>query len=182
MRPLAARAVAIMIPIAKPVLDEAEAALPQPGAKVAIFIGGLERLLRVSFDVSDDIRPVSELQEISLHGRSREDVVAYIIEDPQIRNWPDARTEGPLSPKLPYCMVAFGQLEPRAHGPGRSVLAARRSAMSSLPAPNAATAPRAIDPSWRVEPAQVYAVTPGGARDARTAAASRWAPLSRETS
>jgi hypothetical protein len=142
----------------------------------------LERLLRGSLDGGGDIRPMSELQGISLRGGSPEDVVAYIIEDPQMRNWPDARTEGPLSEKFRQCLVAFGRLEPRDPGLGRWVVAALRSAISLLPAPYAATALPGIDPLWRVEPAQVYAVTRECARNARTAAAGRQAPLSGKTS
>lgn len=167
---------AIRIPIAKPGLDEAEAAPAQLGAKVAIFIGGLSRLPRGSLDGGDDIRAMNELQEISLHGGSPEDVVAYIIEDPQMRNWPDARTEGPLPQKLRDCMVSFGQLEQGDLGSGRAVVAALRSMSSLFPAPYDAAAFRAVDPLWRVEPAQVYAVTRECARGAR-AAAGRSRPL-----
>jgi hypothetical protein len=149
---------------------------------VVVFTDGLERRLRRSLNGGDDIRLMSELQEISLHVGSPAGVVAYTVEDPQLRNWPDARNEGPLFPKLRQCLVAFGRLEPRDPGLGRWVVAALRSAISLLPAPYAATALPGIDPLWRVKPAQVYAVTRECARNARTAAAGRQAPLSGKTS
>jgi hypothetical protein len=161
---------------------EAHASTPVFGPLTLQRQSTLQRLLHGSLDGSGDIRPISELQGIPLHGGSPGDVVAYVIEDPQMRNWPDARTEGPLSQKLRDCMAAPGQLEPGDLGPGRSVVAALRSTLSLLPADVAAAGLRATDPLWRVEPAQVYALTRECARGARAAAASRPGPVLGEKS
>lgn len=60
--------------------------------------------------------------------------VAYIVEDPQMRNWPGARTKAPLPQRLQRCLIAKGQLDAGDLGLGRLVVPALRRFASMLPA------------------------------------------------
>jgi hypothetical protein len=162
---------------------KAHAATPVFGPLTLQRQSTLERLLRGSLDSGSDIRPVSELQRVSLHGGSPTDIVAYIVEDPQMRHWPDARTEGPLPQTLRDCLLPVGRLDQRDLGSGRIVVAALRNTIALFPASYRAAALRALDPLWHIEPAQVYAVTRECARDARDhSLATGLAPLLHEKS
>jgi 4-amino-4-deoxy-L-arabinose transferase-like glycosyltransferase len=154
------------------VFAEAHAGTPVLGPLTAQRQSMVERLLHGSLDSSGDIRPVGELRRLSLIGGSSGDIVAYLVEDPQMQRWPDARTDGPLSESLRHCLLAIGPLEREDLGDGRWVVAALRSAFSLLPAHYEAVALKAIDPIWEVAPAQVYAVTRECAREAQGRAAS----------
>lgn len=133
----------------------------------------LKRLLRASLDSSSDIRPWTDLGGLSLGSGSAGDVVAYLIEDPQIRVWPDATKEVFPSETLRQCLIALPPLEQGDLGLGRSVVATLRDILATLPAPYAAAATRATDSLWQVAPAQVYAVTRQCAREAQAKSASR---------
>src|SRR5207302_3522602 len=93
----------------------------------------LERLLRGSLDSSSDIRPWADLSGVHPPEGSAGDVVAFLVDDPQMRLWPDATREPPLSEKLRRCLVPSGPLEPGDLGLGRSVVAALRDVLSILP-------------------------------------------------
>lgn len=132
----------------------------------------VERLLQGSLDSSSDIRPVADLRGLPLIGGSANDIVAYLVEDPQMQRWPDARTDGSLSDSLRRCLVAIGPLDQGDLGRGRSVVQALRDILSFLPAPYGAAALKATDPIWQVAPAQVYAVTRECAREAQAKSAA----------
>jgi hypothetical protein len=138
---------------------DSHAGTPVFGPLTAQRQSTLERLLRGSLDSSDDIRLVADLQEVSLDGGAATDIVAYIIEDPQIRNWRGARIDDPLPERLRVCLLAAGQLDPTDLRLGRSLVGVLHSMSSLLPARLAAAATSATDPLWRVYPAKVYAVT-----------------------
>lgn len=146
---------------------EAHAATPVLGPLTAQRQSMVERLLKGSLDSSGDIRPIADLRELSPAGGSASDIVAYIVEDPQMQRWPEARTDAPLSDTVRHCLVALGPLDRGDLGHGRSVVAVMRSIFSGLPAPYAATALRVTDPLWQIAPARVYAVTRECARRAQ---------------
>jgi 4-amino-4-deoxy-L-arabinose transferase-like glycosyltransferase len=68
----------------------------------------VERLLRGSLDDSRDIRPFADLNRLPLSAASGNDTVAYLIEDPQMRHWPDATAEVPLSDARRRCLTPIG--------------------------------------------------------------------------
>jgi 4-amino-4-deoxy-L-arabinose transferase-like glycosyltransferase len=146
---------------------QAHVATPVFGPLTAQRQSAVERLLHGSLDGNGDIRPVAELPRVSLDGGAGDDVIAYIIEDPQMRHWPDATADGPLPRGLRACLTTVGQLQQGDLGRGRSVVAALRSTLSLLPTPYAVAALKATDPVWEVEPAKLYAVTRDCAREAR---------------
>jgi hypothetical protein len=132
----------------------------------------LERLLRGSLDSSSEIRPWADLRGVSAGAGPAGDVVAYLVDDPQMRIWPDATKEVPLSGTLRRCLVPLGPLDAGDLGLGRSVVAALREVLSNLPAPYAAATLRATDSVWQVSPAQVYAVTRECAHETQAKSAS----------
>ena len=146
---------------------ENHAGIPVFGPLTAQRQSMLARLLRGSLDGSHDIQPYAELRGISDGNGVANEVVAYIIEDPQMRNWSGARTEVPLPRRLQECVVAAGQLDPGDLGLGHSVLAALRGVASLMPGPVAGAFTKATDPLWQVVPAKVYAVTGKCAREAQ---------------
>ena len=141
----------------------------------------LERLLRGSLDSGSDIRPWADLSGVTPGEGSAGDVVAYLVDDPQMRIWPDATKEVPLSERLRRCLVPLGPLERGDLGLGRPVVAALRDVLSVLPAPYAAVTLRATDSVWQVSPAQVYAITRECAREAQGNSASRSPPRANHT-
>ncbi len=155
---------------------EAHAGTPVFGPLTAQRQSMVERLFRGSLDTSGDIRPWADLSGVSPGEGSGGDVVAYLVDDPQMRIWPDATKEAPLSETLRRCLVPLGPLEPRDLGLGRSVVAALRDILSVLPAPYAGATLRATDSFWQVVPAQVYVVTRECAREAQGKSASRSSP------
>jgi hypothetical protein len=136
----------------------------------------VERLLVGSLNASSDIRPWADLSALTPGEGPAGDVVAYLVEDPQMRIWPDARKEAPLSETLRRCLVPLGPLEQGDLGLGRSVVAAVRDILSILPAPYSAATLRATDSFWQVSPAQVYVITRACAQEAQAKSASRSAP------
>lgn len=144
---------------------EAHPRTPVFGPLTAQRQSTLERLLRGSLDASRDIRPVADLRRIGLDGGSADDIVAYIVEDPQMRNWPDARKDDPLPQKMRECLLVMGPLDRGDLGAGRAVVAAMRGMFSLLPPSLVTTMLRATDSLWQVFPAQVYAVTRECARE-----------------
>lgn len=119
----------------------------------------LQRVLRGSLDPSSDIHPLADLAQLPFADGGADDIVAYIVEDPQMGNWPDARRE-PAIPKLENCRAWVGQLEGSDLGYGRLVLAALRGIIISfLPRDSADWALSATDPIWTVNRGEVYAVT-----------------------
>src|SRR5262249_54557968 len=127
------------------VFAKAHAGTPVFGPLTAQRQSKLERLLQGSLDGNGDIRPLDEMNRLSLDDGSDNDIVAYVIEDPQMRNWPEAR-RGVDLPELRDCRVAIGQLEPDHAGNGRWVLAGLRKAISFLPARCAAVGLNVTDP------------------------------------
>jgi MFS family permease len=136
----------------------------------------VERLLVGSLNASSDIRPWADLSALTPGEGPAGDVVAYLVDDPQMRIWPDARKEAPLSETLRRCLVPLGPLEQGDLGLGRSVVAAVRDILSILPAPYSAATLRATDSFWQVSPAQVYVITRACAQEAQAKSASRSAP------
>jgi hypothetical protein len=123
-------------------------------------------VLRGSLDASGDIRPLADLAQLPLADGAADDIVAYIIEDPQMDNWPEARRE-PAIPELENCRAWVGPLEGRDLGYGRLVLGGLRGIVSLLPGGPADRALSATDPIWTVTRGEVYAIT----RDCALAAA-----------
>jgi hypothetical protein len=155
---------------------EAHAGTPVFGPLTAQRQSMVERLFRGSLDASSDIRPWADLSGVTPGEGSAGDVVAYLVDDPQMQIWPDATKEVPLSETLRRCLVPFGPLQPGDLGLGRSVVAAVRDILSVLPAPYSAAALRATDSFWQVSPAQVYVVTRECAHEAHGKSASRSPP------
>jgi hypothetical protein len=153
---------------------ESHAGTPVFGPLTAQRQSMVERLFRGSLDTSGDIRPWADLSGVSPGEGPDGDVVAYLVDDPQMRYWSDATREVPLSDALRQCLVPLGPLEIRDLGLGRPVVAALRDVLSVLPAPYAATTLRATDSFWQVTPAQVYVVTRECARQAQGKSAARW--------
>ena len=160
---------------------EAHPGTPVFGPLTAQRQSMLERLLRGSLDSSSDIRPWADLSGVTPGEGLAGDVVAYLVDDPQIRIWPDATKEVPLSETLRRCLVPLGPLEAGELGLGRPVVAALRHILSVLPAPYAAATLRATDSIWQVSPAQVYVVTRECAREAQGKSASRSPPPANHT-
>lgn len=146
---------------------EAHAGTPVFGPLTAQRQSIVERLFRGSLDTSSDIRPWADLSGVSAGAGPAGDVVAYLVDDPQMRIWPDATKEVPLSETLRRCLVPLGTLEHGDLGLGRSVVAALRDILAVLPAPYAAATLRATDSFWQVSPAQVYVVTRECAHEAQ---------------
>jgi hypothetical protein len=118
-------------------------------------------------DGRSDIRPLAGLAQLPLGDGAAADIVAYILEDPQMRNWPEARREA--IPQLGNCRTWVGQLEASDLGYGRLVLTGLRGIIVSLlPGDNADRILRATDPIWNVARGDVYVVT----RDCALAARS----------
>ena len=138
---------------------EAHAGVPVFGPLTAQRQSMVERLFRGSLDTGSDIRPWADLSDLSPGDGSAGDVVAYLIDDPQMRVWPDATKEAPLPEKLRRCLVPLGPLEQPGLGLGRSVVAVLRDTLSVLPARYSAAALRATDSFWQLAPAQVYTIT-----------------------
>jgi hypothetical protein len=109
---------------------EAHPGTPVLGPLTAQRQSTLERLLRGSLDSSSDIRPWADLSGVTPGEGSAGDVVAYLVDDPQMRIWPDATKEVPLSERLRRCMVPLGPLEAGELGLGRPVVAALRDVLS----------------------------------------------------
>jgi hypothetical protein len=152
---------------------EAHPGTPVFGPLTAQRHSVIKRLLRGSLDSSGDIRPWADLSGLSPGSGSGGDVIAYLVYDPQIRNWPDATKEALLSETLRHCLIAPASLEQGDLGLGRSVVALLREILSTFPARYAAAALRATDSLWQVAPAQVYAVTRECAREAQAKSAPR---------
>jgi hypothetical protein len=146
---------------------EAHPGTPVFGPLSAQRQSAVERLLRGSLDSNADIRPIAELPRVSIDGGAGSDIVAYVIEDPQMRHWPDATADGPLPQTLRECVGGGRPLDQGDLGRGRSIVEALRGALSLLPIPYAATALTTIDPIWKVAPAKVYAVSRECAQEAR---------------
>jgi hypothetical protein len=155
---------------------EAHAGTPVFGPLTAQRQSAVDRLLRGSLDNSGKIRPWADLSSLSPIAGSPSDIVAYIVEDPQMRNWPEATAEKSLSEVLRRCLVPAGFLDPRNLGLGRAVVAALRSVFLVLPPPYAAMALTTTDPFWEVAPAQVWAVTRKCAREAQGYSTSKPLP------
>jgi hypothetical protein len=136
----------------------------------------IERLLRGSLDSANDIRPIADLGRLPLARGAANDIVAYLIYDPQMRNWQGSENErqGGADPgyHLPEqvrdCLLPLDQLEQRDLGLGHSVLAALRGAFSLFPRPLSVPALQATASLWEVEPAKVFAVTRACARQAQS--------------
>jgi len=158
------------------VFAAAHAATPTFGPLTAQRQSMVERLLGGSLDASSDIRPWADLSGVTPGEGSPGDVVAYLIDDPQMRSWPDATKEVPLSERLRRCLVPLGPLEQGYLGLGRSVVAALRDILSVLPAPYADATLRATDSFWQISPAQVYVVTRECAHEAQGKSALRSLP------
>ena len=161
---------------------EAHSGAPVFGPLTAQRQSILARLFRGSLDASNDIRPWADLSGVSAGEGPAGDVVAYLIDDPQMRIWPDATKEVPLSETVRQCLVPLGPLEQGDLGLGRSVVAALRDVLSVLPAPYAAATLGATDSLWQVSPAQVYVVTRECAHEAQGKLASRSQPRLAERS
>ncbi len=155
---------------------EAHAGTPVFGPLTAQRQSMVERLFRGSLDASSDIRPWADLSGLTPGEGPAGDVVAYLVDDPQMRLWPDATKEVSLSETLRRCLVRLGPLEQGNLGLGRSVVAALREILSVLPAPYAAATLRATDSFWQVSPAQVYVVTRECAKEAQAKSALRSPP------
>ena len=155
---------------------EAHAGTPVFGPLTAQRQSMVERLLRGSLDSNSDIRSSADLSQLSSGGSSAGDIVAYLVEDPQMRNWPDATKDAPLPETLRRCLVPAGALERGDLGLGRSVVGALRGIFSILPAPYGPAALRTTDALWVVAPAQVYVVTRECAREAQGKSASLSSP------
>jgi hypothetical protein len=155
---------------------EAHAGTPVFGPLTAQRQSLVERLLRGSLDASSDIRPWADLSGVTPGEGPAGDVVAYLVDDPQMRIWPDATKEAPLSETLRRCLVPLGPLEQGDLGLGRSVVAALRDVLSVLPAPYAAATLRATDSFWKIPPAQIYAITRECGREAHDKSALRSVP------
>jgi hypothetical protein len=151
---------------------EAHAGTPVFGPLTAQRQSIVERLFQGSLDTSSDIRPWADLSDVSAGEGPAGDVVAYLVDDPQMRIWPDATKETPLSETLRRCLVPLGPLEHGDLGLGRSVVAALRDILAVLPAPYADATLRATDSFWQVSPAQVYVIT----RECAHAAQGKSAP------
>ena len=158
---------------------EAHAGTPVFGPLIAQRQSAVERLLRGSLDSEVYIRPMADLNKISLVGGEASDVVAYVVEDPQMRNWQGTENElradrgYRLPPALSHCLIPRGQLDQKDPGLGRSVLAALRGMFSLLPPPYASAAIKSTDPIWQIEPAQLFAVTRECAQQFRDQARQR---------
>src|SRR5271163_278408 len=151
---------------------EAHTGTPVFGPLTAQRQSILQRVLRGSLDPGGDVRPLATLAQLPLADGAADDIVAYIIEDPQIGNWPEARRE-PAIPELENCRVLVGQLEAGDLGHGRLVVAGLRGIITSLlPGDSADRALSATDPIWTVTRGEVYAVTRDCALTARTLQAS----------
>ena len=147
---------------------EAHTGTPVFGPLTAQRQSKLRRILRGSLDVSGDIRPVADLAQLPLTADAADDIVAYIIEDPQMGNWPEARREPELS-ELKNCRAWVEQLEGGDLGYGRSVVAGLRGIIISLlPEDSADPALRVTDPIWNVTRGDVYAISRNCASAART--------------
>jgi hypothetical protein len=158
------------------VFAAAHAGTPTFGPLTTQRQSSVERLLRGSLDASSDIQPWTDLSSVTPGEGPAGDVVAYLVDDPQMRIWPDAIKEAPLAETLRRCLVRLGPLEQGDLGLGRSVVAALRDVLSVLPAPYAAAALRATDSLWETPPAQVYAITRECAREAHDKSALRSVP------
>src|SRR5258708_21113082 len=112
---------------------EAHAGTPVFGPLTAQRQSIVERLFRGSLDTSSDIRPWADLSGVSAGEGPAGDVVAYLINKPQMRIWPDATKEEPLSETLRRCLVPLGPLEQGDPGLGRSAVAAARRAPPRRP-------------------------------------------------
>jgi hypothetical protein len=148
------------------VFAQAHTGTPVFGPLTAQRQSKLQRVLRGSLDASSDIRPLADLAQLPLADGGADDIVAYIIEDPQMGNWPEARRE-PAIPELENCRAWVGQLEGSDLGYGRLVLAELRGIIVSLlPGDSADRILSATDSIWTVHRGDVYAVT----RDCASAA------------
>lgn len=154
---------------------QAHADVPVFGPLTAQRRSTVERLLKGSLDDATDIRPISGLSRLSLSGGAANDRIAFVVEDPQMRNWQGSENErqGSADPeyRLPQrlrgCLLPAGQLEPGDLGLGQWVVAALHSVGSLVPEPLGDAVTRATYPLWQVLPAKVYAVTRECAREAR---------------
>jgi 4-amino-4-deoxy-L-arabinose transferase-like glycosyltransferase len=158
------------------VFAAAHAGTPTFGPLTARRQSMVERLFRGSLDTSSDIRPWADLSGLTPGEGPAGDIVAYLVDDPQMRIWPDATEEPPLSETFRRCLVPLGPLEHGDLGLGRSVVATLRDILSVLPAPYAAETLRATGSFWHVSTARVYVVTRKCAQEAQGKSASRSLP------
>jgi hypothetical protein len=100
------------------VFAKAHTGTPVFGPLTAQRQSKLQRVLRGSLDPSSDIRPLADLAQLPLADGAADDIVAYIIEDPQMGKWPEARRE-PAILELENCRAWVGQLEASDLGSGR---------------------------------------------------------------
>jgi hypothetical protein len=151
------------------VCAEAHPSTPVFGPLTAQRQSKLQRALRGSLDGSSDIRPLADLAQMPLVDGAADDIVAYIVEDPQMGNWPEARREQAI-PALENCRAWVAQLEGSDLGYGRLVLAGLRGIISFLPGDSANRVLSAIDPIWTITRGDIYAVTRDCALAARVQA------------
>jgi len=146
---------------------QAHAGIPVFGPLTVQRQSMIERLLRGSLDSATDIQPMADFSQLALSDGAANDTVAYLVYDPQMRNWQGTENERQnradpsyhLPERARDCLLLVGQLEQRDLGLGRSVLAALRGAFSFFPEPLAVAALKATASLWEVEPAAVFAVT-----------------------
>lgn len=136
---------------------------PVFGPLSAVRQSGLDFALRDEGGTRGSIRSPSDLADMPAGRGPSDDIVAYVVDDPQMRylggSWRRLSDKNTLPAVLRSCMTPEGLLKTADLGLGRYVVAALRSAAVILPGPLGNGVLHATDPFWQVVPGHIYAVT-----------------------
>lgn len=138
---------------------EAHAGIPVYGPMTAQKGSLLQTLLRGSLQPTNQIQPTDDLPKAAIPAEAADSVVAYVITDPQMRDWAGWYQQEPLPEPWRHCLVPVATLSPDDLGLGRPVVSAVRGAVSLLPHALATPILGATASFWQVQPARVFSVT-----------------------
>lgn len=136
--------------------------IPVFGPPSAQRQSALREAVRGSFNQARNVRAEVDLAKLSVGSGKPGDIVAYVIEDPQMKDlpsWQRRYRKDELPRALRHCLKPDGVLHGEALGAGHMVIGWLHSGFSLAPGPIASRLLAVMEPVWRVAPARVYTVT-----------------------
>jgi hypothetical protein len=120
----------------------------------------LNRVMNGSLDDSKDIRAIGDLRDLTISSGQLNDIVAYVIEDPQLSHWQSSQKDEGLIHKIQLCGGVVERLPfPDNLGWGRPVVGALYNASALLPLVVAGPIRTKLETIYKIESATVYSIT-----------------------